>query len=99
MIIKYMDIMYIPSSPGRERERERERISGKAMDPCLTISGQLIPFISTKAIKFLGLEIQVPHDRTKARLKLAEHLNQMLNAVDQSPVTRRQKLKLYKQGI
>lgn len=50
-------------------------------------------------MKFLGLPIQVPHNPNAARSSLQESLEKMLKAVDGYPVTWKQKLRLYKQGI
>lgn len=50
-------------------------------------------------MKFIGLPIRIPHDPTMARVNLKKSLDRMLKSVDQRPVTRKQKLKLYKLGI
>lgn len=63
-----------------------------------TFWSKYLPFIGNNTIKFLGLPIQIPHNATKARLQLKDSLN-LLRQVDQSLVTSKQKLKLYKMGI
>ena len=73
--------------------------SGSTFDPKVTLSGELLPFLGNKAITFLGLSIQVPNDPKAARQSLKNTMIHMLQAVDQCPVTRKQKLKLYKLGI
>ncbi len=55
--------------------------------------------MGNNTFKFLGLPIQVPCDTHVARTAIRQSLDRMLQAVDQCPVTRKQKLKLYKLGI
>ena len=73
--------------------------TGHTMDPQLTLSGQSLPFLGNGTIRFLGLPVQIPQNPSTARLDLKQALRRMLQAVDRCPVTRRQKLKLYKLGI
>lgn len=73
--------------------------SGKRYDPRLKLSGQNIPFIAGKAIKFLGVPITIPLTNRQQKEHLIEKLGQLLERVDRTPVTRRQKLLLYKAGI
>lgn len=70
--------------------------TGKLVNPQLTLTNQQIPHDS---IKFLGLTIQIPRNSEQGREEIKRHMLTMLQAVDQSGVTRLQKLKLYKQGI
>ena len=73
--------------------------TGKIADPRLTLSGQQIPSIGNESIKFLGLTIEVPKNTNRARAEIKNRLLSMLQLVDQSGVTRLQKLKLYKLAI
>lgn len=76
-----------------------ESSSGALSDPHLTISNQTIPFTGGNPIKFLGMKVQVPSDKTAAGSEVKTKLESMLSAVDKAPLTRHQKLKLYKQAI
>jgi len=58
-----------------------------------------VPFIGNGSIKFLGMRIQVPHDVTATKEALTANLDQMLQAVDTCPLTKHQKLRLYKASI
>jgi len=69
------------------------------LDPHLSIQSQTIPFIGSGSIKFLGMTIQVPANQSETKIALKANLERMLKAVDAAPVTRRQKLRLYKAGI
>ena len=73
--------------------------SGKLFDPKLQVSGDPIPYVGSDSIKFLGLNIQVPYNPSKAKQSLRSNLLRMLQAVDACPLTRNQKLKLYRAGI
>ena len=73
--------------------------SGTSFDPSLSLNEQPIPFIGTKAIKFLGSTIQVPLDNNTIRNQLLSKLSRMLQRVDQTPLTRQQKLRLYRAAV
>ncbi len=71
----------------------------QACDPGLSLEGQAIPYIGNSPIKFLGYTIQVPLDTAVIRNKLLHKLKTMLQWVDETPVTRHQKLLLYRAAI
>lgn len=73
--------------------------TGCTFDPQLILAGQTLPFMGNQTIKFLGLPIRIPHDPTMARVNPKESLDCMFKSVDQCPVTRKQKFKLFKLGI
>ena len=73
--------------------------TGKAVDPGLSIAGEAIPSVDDNSFKFLGMPVRVHNDNTTAKFSLKENLQRMLEVVDQAPVTRQQKLRLFKQGI
>ena len=72
---------------------------GSSSDPALKVSGQSIPVINNQAIKFLGKVIQVPLDTNNMKSQILQKLTRMLERVDESKVTRQQKLRLYRVGI
>ena len=72
-----------------------EGSTGHTFDPGLVLGGQKIPFVGDQTIKFLGLPIKIPSNPTMARASIKTSLNSILQAVDECPVSRRQKLKLY----
>jgi hypothetical protein len=72
--------------------------SGKLADPHLTLSGIPIPF-STGAVRFLGMQIQIPRDQAAAREGVTTRLQEMLVAIDETSLTRKQKLLLYSGGV
>ena len=72
--------------------------SGKLMDPQLRIADQLIPFAS-EPVKFLGRFFEVPCDPNKVKANISSELLRMLDSVNSCPLTRGQKLKVYRSGI
>ena len=72
--------------------------TGTKIDPMLSLDNQLIPFASD-GIKFLGLQIDVPVDKSLSCKTLVMRLNNMLSKVDVCPLTRKQKLLVYKVGV
>ena len=72
--------------------------TGRLTDPHLQLHGISIPF-TKDSIKFLGLEVQVPNYDNTFKESLQTNLLRMLEAVDSTSVSRRQKLLLYKAGV
>ena len=65
--------------------------TGRLADPHLTLDGVPIPF-STDAVQFLGMEVQVPKNNGAAREAVLSKLQRMLMSIDETPLTRKQKL-------
>ena len=70
----------------------------KLVDPHLLIDGQKIPFAS-EPVKFLGRIFEVPHSTTKFKESISSRLQKMLDCINSCPLTRRQKLKMYRAGV
>ena len=69
--------------------------SGTLIDPLLTCSNEPIKYIANRSINFLGLPIQFPKDCNRAKSQLNSLLQSMLKVVDETPLTRRQKVNIY----
>ena len=69
------------------------------MIPILTINGDKIPTAEDGEFKFLGMLVRLHSSNDEARLVLKESLQRMLSAIDESPLTRQQKLRLYKHKV
>ena len=66
------------------------------MDPLLQLNG----LFATKPVKFLGMSVQLPTANSdNSRSTVLSRLQAMLTAVDDSLLSRRQKLLLYSAGI
>ena len=72
--------------------------SGKLVDPQLHIADQRIPF-AADPVRFLGRTFEILHDPNRVKGNTVSHLLQMLDSVNSCPLTRGQKLKLYRAGI
>ena len=68
-------------------------------DPALQLNGQNIPFIGKRSVKFLGGPISVPTNTCEHKKNLQSKLQMLLQKVDDTAVTRKQKLLLYKAGV
>ena len=72
--------------------------SGKKIDPCLSLHSQQIPY-APHGVKFLGLAIDVPPDKSKSRAELTSKFEKLLAKVDVCPLTNKQKLLIYRSGV
>ena len=70
----------------------------KLEDPHLSIDGQPIPFAS-EPVKFLGKSFAVPQDITALKRNLLIRLQEMLDKTDSCPLSRKQKVNVYRAGI
>ena len=73
--------------------------TGKRYNPKIHLNGENIPFITNRTLMFLGGPIRVPQSTKQHRLCLSDKLPQLLDKVDRTPVTWKQKVLLYKAGI
>ena len=76
-----------------------EASTGRVYDPALTLAGERISFVGSQPVKFLGGIIELPSNQARARICLQEKLTTLLDRVDLTPVTGKQKLHLFKLGI
>ena len=65
----------------------------------LSIGEQTIPPAEDNSFKFLGMPVSVYRNSNVARLSIKRSLQQMLNEIDATPLTRQQKLRLFKYGV
>ena len=72
--------------------------TGKLVDPHLSLNGVPIPF-SADPVRFLGMQVQVPRNDGSAREAVLSRLQVMLTSIDETPLTRKQKLLLYSGGV
>ena len=73
--------------------------SGTLIDPLPTCSNEPIKYIANCSVNFLGLPIQFPKDCNRAKSQLKSLLQFMFKVVDETPLTRKQKVKIYSLGI
>ena len=76
-------------------EMSLQASTGKTVNPNLTLGGEAIPEFDGS----WGMSVWLHINNSTAKTTLVDDLKRMLEAVDKAPVTRQQKLRLYKQGI
>ena len=72
--------------------------TGKLVDPHLQLNGVPIPF-TTNTVRFLGLNMQTSSYKPSPRPEIVSKLKVMMKTVDDTPLTRRQKLLMYSAGV
>ena len=74
--------------------------TGKRVSTHLSIGGETIPSVKEDdSFKFLGMPVRVYKNNKTARASLKLHLQRMLSAISEAPLTPGQKLRLFKQGV
>ena len=73
--------------------------TGRRITPNLSIGGQTIPPVEDDTFKFLGMPVRVYKNNEEARLSIQGNLQRMLEAIDTTPLTRQQKLRLFRHGV
>ena len=73
--------------------------SGGAYDPQLTLSNQSIPFIGSSTFRFLGTPIAIHSSSIQAKEALLRKLQSLLEKVNNTLVSRQQKLLLFRVGL
>ena len=84
----------VPLSGAQGINREAGTVS-----PTLSICGNKIAPAEAESFKFLGMPVQVFINNDTARSSLVDTLHHFISAIDHSPVTRQQKLHLFKHGV
>ena len=75
------------------------RSTGRRVKPALLIGGESIPTVEDDTFKFLGMPVRFYKNSSSARESLKMSLQQMLVSTDETPLTRQQKLRLFKFGV
>ena len=73
--------------------------SGKAYNPNLKLGNECIPYLGDTTFHFLGAPVAIHATSVQTREHLIGKLFTMLQKVDAVPITRQQKLKLFKVAI
>ena len=73
--------------------------TGRRITQDISIGGQTIPPAEDDIFKFLGMPVRVYKNSSVARLTIKGSLQQMLDTIDATPLTRQQKLRLFKYGV
>ena len=70
--------------------------TGKAYNPDLTLNKEPIPYLGDSTFHFLGAPVAIHSTAAETRNHLVTKLSSMLRKVDDVPITRQQKLKLFR---
>lgn len=74
--------------------------TGKQVSSHLSIGGATIPPVEEDdTFKFLGMPVRFYRNNNAARTALQDQLQRMMSAIDETPLTPQQKLRLFKQGV
>ena len=73
--------------------------TGRTTNPGLHISHEKIPFLGNNSTSFLGLPINATLSLDSIKQQIHSKLEGFLTATDQSPLSRQQKLKIYRLAI
>ena len=73
--------------------------TGRRVKPALSIGGESIPTVEDDTFKFLGMPVRFYKNNISARESLKLSLQRMLASIDETPLTRQQKLRLFKFGV
>ena len=70
--------------------------TGKAYNPDLTLNKEPIPYLGNSTFHFLGTPVAIHFTTAETINHLVTKLSSMLQKVDDVPITRQQKLKLFR---
>ena len=73
--------------------------TGKAYNLNLVLSGHTVPYLGDNTFKFLGAPVAIHSTSTESREHLVAKLRVMLEKIDATPITRQQKLKVFRACI
>ena len=73
--------------------------TGRTTNPRLHIAQEMIPYLGNRSTSFLGLPINATLSLDSIKLQLQSKLEKFLTVTDQSPLSRQQKLKIYRNAI
>ena len=91
---RWLDWSKLKAKVPKCRSLGLQALSGKRIDPVLSIAGTRITPVKDDAFKFLGMPVRVCANNQDARTSLKDLLDEMLVAIDSVPVTRQQKMRL-----
>jgi hypothetical protein len=79
--------------------QSRKASDSRFFNPQLTLGSEEIPFLGNDSIPFLGMPVSKLLSATSHQESLSMKLTDLLLRVDSSPITVKQKIRLYKDGI
>ena len=79
--------------------QSRKASNSRFFNPRLTLGSEEIPFLGNDTIPFLGMPVSKFMSVTSHQMSLCSKVTDLLQRTDSSPITVKQKIRLYKDGI
>ena len=99
MVQRWLEWAQLNAKVPKCRSMAIQASTGKRVCPFLTISGDSIPPAEDGVFKFLGMPVRVHSSNDDARSSLQGSLQRMLTVIAETPLTRQQKLRLFKHVV
>ena len=99
MVHQWLEWAQLRAKVSKCRYMTIQASTGKQVCPGLSIGGESIPPVKDDTFKFLGMPVRVCKNNDTAKASLQENLQRMLTLIDEAPLTRQQKLRLFKHGV
>ena len=99
MVQRWLEWAQMKAKVSKCRSLVLQASTGKQVTPSLSIGNDKIPPTEANSFKFLGMPVRVHTNNNTARSSLLDTLHRFLSAIDDTPVTRQQKLRLFKHGV
>ena len=99
MVHQWLEWAQLKAKVPKCRSKYIQASTGKRMSLNLLIGGGRVSPMEDESFKFLGMPVHVYSNNITAKTSLQEKLQRMLGLIDDAPLTRQQKLHLFKQGV
>jgi hypothetical protein len=99
MVQRWLEWAQLKAKVTKCRSMVIQASTGRRVSPGLSICGGSIPPAEEDSFKFLGMPVRISKNSTSAKASLHQNLQRMLALVEETPLTRQQKLRLFKHGI
>ena len=100
LVQQWLDWAQLKANVPKCRSMVIQASTGKRVSPRLSIGCKIIPPVEEDdSFKFLGMTVHIFKNNNTARSSLKDQLQKMLSAIDETPLTPLQKLRLFRLGI
>ena len=96
MVQGWLEWTHLKAKVPKCRSMVVQASTGKRVTSDLSIGGKAIPVVDDNSFKFLGKPVHFYKSNHSARDSIRQHLQQMLDAIDNTPLTRQQNLCLFR---
>ena len=99
MVQHWLEWAHLKAKVPKCRSMVVQASTGKRVTSDLSIGGKAIPVVDEDSFKFLGKPVRFYKSNRSAGDSIRQHLQQMLDAIDNTPLTCQQKLHLFRFGV